>query len=250
MIVFGGNTVLEDRRDPTLLNDTWQLSMDDTTWAFLGYAEHVRSGHTAIYDPDRQRMIVYGGIGVFGVATSDVLAFDLTRDQWSTLSPGGPIPPRRSLHSAVYDADHDRMLIFGGHIGGDLYVDLYSGGYEDTWSLEWGDARHHNRHEDRAGVLAQAMSPSGPPMFGILSLGPNPTRSETDLTVALLGIGPATIELLDVQGRRSAARTIIPGEGGPHRVVLPETATLSPGLYFVRLTQAGQSVTRRLVVVR
>src|SRR5688500_4786753 len=65
--------------------------------------------HSTIYDPIRDRLIVFGGQGYAG-STNDVWAFSLSGiPHWTRLSPSGTPPSPRSFHSAVYDSLLDRM---------------------------------------------------------------------------------------------------------------------------------------------
>ena len=60
---------------------------------------------------------------------------------------------------------------------------------------------------------------------------------------------PATLELLDVAGRRVTERTVGTLGAGRHSVELGEGRRLQPGLYFVRLTQgANQRIVRTTVL--
>ena len=71
MIVFGGGASLAD---------LWALDLGGVpSWSALtstGTPPTGRTGHTAIYDPVRDRMIVFGGSSG-GVRLSDVWALDL-----------------------------------------------------------------------------------------------------------------------------------------------------------------------------
>jgi hypothetical protein len=122
MVVFGGYS-------PSSLNDVWALSLAGTpVWTQLtpsGTPPSARSAHSAIYDPARDRMVVFGGDS--GSYLNDVWALSLAgTPAWTQLTPSGTPPSARYEHSAIYDPVRDRMVVFGG----------YSGSYfNDVWAL-------------------------------------------------------------------------------------------------------------------
>jgi len=60
-----------------------------------------------------------------------------------------------------------------------------------------------------------------------------------------------SLELVDVTGRRVARRELPALGAGPHVQSLAGAATgLAPGVYFVRLTHASGSVTKRVALSR
>ncbi len=86
-------------------------------------------------------------------------------------------------------------------------------------------------------------------VFALHGARPNPAsrREGVFISLALPDATPATLELLDVAGRQSARRQV---EGvGPHLVNVSEGLALEPGIYLVRLTHGGRSLTRRVTVV-
>jgi len=93
-----------------------------------------------------------------------------------------------------------------------------------------------------------------PPGFGHLALAgarPNPARGGV-LRVAftLPSRQRATLELLDVAGRRVASREVGALGPGPHELTLEAAPRLRSGLYFLRLSQAAQVLQARVVVMR
>src|SRR5262249_30189994 len=112
-VVFGGITL---QLGP-VHNEVWERAADATgEWTLmapLGTPPAPRYGHTAIFDAVRRRMIVFGG---HGIADDDAL-WTLSLDDtptWQPLATSGTPPVNRYDHSAVYDAAHDQMLVFGG----------------------------------------------------------------------------------------------------------------------------------------
>jgi hypothetical protein len=154
MIVFGG----EDSTG-NVLSDVWALSLADTltsdtpTWNPVptsGAGPPAREFHTAIYDPLRDRMLVYGGRDAFHNPSGEVWCLWLATPtaRWERLpTKGGSVSLTRYLHSAIYDPPpRDRMLVFGGDAP-----------YNDVWALSPGDTMVWT-HLDPSGSLPVARS--------------------------------------------------------------------------------------------
>jgi len=60
----------------------------------------------------------------------------------------------------------------------------------------------------------------------------------------------ATLELLDVTGRRIVRREVGSFGVGPRTLDLSQGQHLAPGLYLVRLTQGANTRTTRVAVLR
>ncbi len=94
----------------------------------------VRHSHSAVWDAENGRMIVFGGVFESGVS-NDLWAFTPETGQWLLLEPTGNPPTPRSGHTAVLDPPSGRMYVFGGHeYTGDYLNDTH---YYDTQSNSW-----------------------------------------------------------------------------------------------------------------
>ncbi|MDI6784441.1 MAG: kelch repeat-containing protein, partial [bacterium] len=134
MYVFGGTTT--DTND--YANDIWRLNLSTVPyiWSKLtpsGFPPAPRANHTAVYDSDLNRMLVFGGRGQGAVGPdyyNDVFALDMPEGTtWTMLSTGTMNPPAvREGQSAVYDTFYRRMLMFSG---GEGYPPLLN----DLWEL-------------------------------------------------------------------------------------------------------------------
>lgn len=78
---------------------------------------------------------------------------------------------------------------------------------------------------------------------------PNPARGAVNVWFTL-GSGEAALELFDVSGRRVTRRAVGTMGAGEHVVTLGVTPELRAGLYFVRLSQAGQELHARVALMR
>lgn len=124
MLVFGGY-------DGAWKNDVWSLPLSGGSgWSLFtpgGTPPGPRIRHSAIYDPMRDRMLVFGGQNFIQVTMNDTWALDLGSDTWSAVPTTGGPPGVRLNHVAVYDPVRDRMLVHGGTNGATL---------RDTWALD------------------------------------------------------------------------------------------------------------------
>jgi hypothetical protein len=148
-LIHGGYEPNLEFRPGRWFDDLWLFDSLRGAWRELhpsGPRPDPRCAHTAINDPARGRVLVFGGespvpclypICEPSVAFHhDAWSFSLADTIWTLLSDAGP---RRAYHSAVYDAVRDRMLVFGGldtlpgfNFSNEVWAfDLKSG----TWSL-------------------------------------------------------------------------------------------------------------------
>jgi hypothetical protein len=79
---------------------------------------------------------------------------------------------------------------------------------------------------------------------------PNPAFGAPAVAFTLADDSPATIEVLDVAGRRVLRRDVGRLGAGSHVIALDASARLAPGAYVMRLHQAGHTLSARGVVVK
>ncbi len=88
-----------------------------------------RVGHTAVYNSRQSAMIVFGGDGtsdVWVLKNAASASYEWVKIQAAPAPAPAPVP--RSFHSAVYDQDHDEMIVFGG-------LDAGNNALSDAWLL-------------------------------------------------------------------------------------------------------------------
>ncbi len=132
MILFGGGALSLE------FGDLWELSFafSPPRWRRLLDHEDVprpRRDASAIYDPQRRRMVLFGGYA--GEPMNDTWVLDLASADpvWRGLATRGAPPPARSRHSAVYDSRRDGMIVHAG------VADSPNAPLDDTWFLSFAD---------------------------------------------------------------------------------------------------------------
>jgi hypothetical protein len=225
--------------------DLWYLSLQDPPhWseepAPSGIPPSDRNCHTAIFDPGRNRMIVYNGHAA-PFSADDVWWLWLgSNPLWERRQPPAweVSPPWRYSHAAIYDPnpDRDRMVVFGG-------VGDNSRTYNDTWALTFSPPS--DLPPDSPGRAAS---------FTLQAPRPNPFTSTTSIQFALSADGPGRLSLYDATGRR--IRSLKEG------LLTPGTQTvtwdgrdddrrpLPAGVFFFRLESPEGTVTRKVIRIR
>jgi len=92
--------------------------------------------------------------------------------------------------------------------------------------------------------------PTGPRVFALYGPQPSPAIGSLRVSFALPDAQPARLELFDIAGRRLARREVGGLGPGRHVVTLEPRVGMSAGVYVVRLTRAGRSLTATATVLR
>jgi hypothetical protein len=136
LVLFGGRGNWQSRihRQTPVFGDVLVRTPDGPWQAVTpsGPAPTPRHEHSAILDPARRRMIVFGGqagnLSLPVAPNNEVWVLSLDGPlAWQELTPAGTPPAPRWGHTATYDAARDRMIVFGG-AGTETE-------YADTWAL-------------------------------------------------------------------------------------------------------------------
>jgi hypothetical protein len=92
---------------------------------------------------------------------------------------------------------------------------------------------------------------SAPAQLALAIRGTNPVvRGHLPVEFTLRDGGPARLELLDVAGRLLASTQVGAMGPGRHSVDLVDERAVLPGIYFLRLSQAGSEVRTRVALLR
>lgn len=186
--------------------DVWALTLAGVpTWRKLvtrGIAPPARSGHSTIYDPIHDRVIMFGGAtGSYPTRyLSEVWALSLASNTWSELIPDGEAPPGREGHGAVYDPVGRRMVVFGGH-----YEAEVRGFWNDTWALSLGDTLVWSQ------ILPAGPLPGARSAFGAVF---DPVRRRLLVHAGIndqSGIEPDDLWALPLDGAAAWTKVVAPG---------------------------------------
>ena len=327
MLIFGGSSG-DDYYGSK--NDVWELQLRGVPqWRKLttaGTLPKARRSATAIFDPIRDRMVIYGGFDALPGSDeflADTWALDLAGNTptWSQLLPAGTVPTQRDAMAAAYDPIRDRMVVFGGWSGttmlGDTQFLEWGGTSSDAvltpaasatptaahleWDVtdasgtlaavyrrdsggEWTsladaevDANGQLTYEDTAVVpgaqygymmvvgshrgetfggealvqipISLGVDPDSKLDLAIDRISPNPSVRRMSVSFRLPSIAPATIDLIDVNGRLWMTREVNTSASGVQSIELEVNGQLREGLYFVRLTQGARVATSRVTIL-
>jgi hypothetical protein len=190
---------------------------------------------TGVYEPSGDRLLVFGGFsGSFVVhLEDDAVAFDLEDQTWSPLQMPDDPHPGWTEASSVYDSRRDRTLVFQGDV---------------MWAFEAGEQRGH-RWRPRVG-RCDVDGLDAPMALELLGSRPNPASGDATIDLVLPDAMPATLELLDLAGRRIWSRDVGALGIGRHSVPIVGARGFAPGVYFVRLSHGSEIRTAKLVRVR
>jgi len=146
IILFGGYNC-----SSTYYNDVWILSnandvSGEPTWTQLqptGTPPSSRESSSAIYDPNTNSLVVYGG-DAGGEPMGDIWILSHANGTggtpaWAQLSPSNGGPVARSGHTATYDSTNNIMTIYAGFDGTNILDDAWvlSGANGQAGSATW-----------------------------------------------------------------------------------------------------------------
>ena len=244
MLVFGGGFGSFDGSFTT--NGCWALDLNGPpVWDLLSPPElgmirdslrpTPRMRGSGVYDSAGDRLIILGGAWMNGSiifqVPDDAWALELDFNQWTRLRTETDPHPGWINPYAVYDSRRDRTMVFQNDL---------------LWTFESG---RMERHEPIAGEVEVPSSAAGSLGLELGGARPNPSAGEMNVHFTLPDAAPATLELLDLAGRRLWRQDVGALGVGAHALrVSPGRAP--PGLYLLRLTRGTASLTTKVVRLR
>lgn len=132
LVIFGGTTL----KDMATTSDVFWMTMDRMEWHLQpckGDKPPARHNHSAIFDEDNNRLVIFGGRTAERKRLNDVWFLDLDTFTWyRPNTEGSSSPAARELAAAAFWAGN--MVIFGGNAIGGRTNDLWR---LDLSSWQW-----------------------------------------------------------------------------------------------------------------
>jgi hypothetical protein len=288
LIVFGGSDspCPYPICAPVFDRETWALSFSGTpTWSKLdtqGDTPPELLDATAIYDPLRDRMIVYGGDAQTSPYGTNGRTWALSLSgvpTWSVVAEPTSPELNRSRHTATYDPVRDRMVVYGGYLGSQSQAWALKLAGTPTWQRLASIAPpslppyDHTAIYDPVGdrmIVSEGYNgnalithwaltwgepvtavPGGDPKPSLsLRARSNPALGPIEVEFTLAGTADAYVELMDVSGRVLESRRLAQTDATRGRAALSPRSPLRPGVYFVRLEQGARRASTRVAVLR
>ncbi len=123
VILFGGITGRDN-------DETWAYDLNTNTWTKMLVITRPsrRHSHALAYDAESDRVVLFGG-HQFAVNSDETWAYDFNTNTWTKMEPTTQ-PLKLAEHNLAYDAESDRIVLFGGD---DSDSFLHS---DDTWTYD------------------------------------------------------------------------------------------------------------------
>lgn len=143
LVYFGGDNGVpvncQSSSHPVGLTDLWVYDTVCATFESIPYTDGPpgRARGMAVYDPDRDQMVIFGGrfrqqaSGAYTVY-NDAWALDLQHLEWTKLQTTGPTPIARSNPAGAYNRLTQELMLFGGNSSNN---GLAFAPHDDVWAL-------------------------------------------------------------------------------------------------------------------
>jgi len=217
--------------------DIWAFDLETPGWTELtpSASPDGRWFASTAYDPSGHRVLMFGGEKDGGQGNTDELwVFDLATNAWAPLGAEGVTPRQRSRAASIFIASEGRMLIYGGADGSAL---------SDLWSLEGFPVVTAVEEQD---VL--------PGILGLEQNYPNPFNSGTVIDYAVGQGQNVSLQIHNLVGQRVATLVDEFQAAGSYRAQWSgedsQGRALASGVYFYRLEAGGQTLLKKLLLLR
>ncbi|MEZ4521403.1 MAG: kelch repeat-containing protein [Thermomicrobiales bacterium] len=111
-------------------DDTWLYDLQSGQWTDVtpdaGQRPSPRCLMRMASDPDRERLLLFGGQSNTAAYLGDFWAFDTATTSWTELEPESGSPSPRNLYSLVRNTESGDLFLFGGASASGMLNDLWS----------------------------------------------------------------------------------------------------------------------------
>ncbi len=127
VILFGGESVSQQ------IDETWAYDFNTNTWTKMLPTTRPsrRHSHALAYDAESDLVVLFSGHLARNAPlfSDETWAYDFNTNTWTNIEP--PTQPlKRAAHKLAYDAESDRVVLFGGDVSpGDVLSD-------ETWAYD------------------------------------------------------------------------------------------------------------------
>ena len=229
LIVFGG------RDNSTNFSDVQALDLSTYVWSYLGDFANTVSCHTAVFNPQKNLMIVVAGWGLYNHGQAAVFSID--DDSWLNVSIAGDIPSSRQDPSLIWDPVGERALMFGGDPG-PLTTD-----YNDTWELLLSET---------TGIRD---SETNQPINVFLQQNyPNPFNPTTNIEYSVLKSSQVELKIYNTLGQM--VKTLVADYKTTGKYIVMWDGkddfgrTVSSGNYFYQIKIGNFTLTKKMILMR
>ena len=271
MVIFGGWDALSNEVSSSL-NDVWALPLaEPLQWQQLqpaGTIPIVRDAIVSVYDPTHDRMVIYGGwAGDHMLGDTEYLTWGELPTH-ATITAGAPaatthyasvnwnVSQSTGVHAAVFRSGPNQpwssigMLTINAQGGASFTDHNVVPGTQYSYELGVSSERGPSVGGQVAvNVPLIDVPPQVDVAFALQPVRPNPLVDRFKVSFSLPNADPARIDVMDVSGRRMLTREVGSLGAGSHELDLGGACAFTPGMYFVRLSRAGQTLTTRAVVL-
>jgi hypothetical protein len=188
------------------LADTWEWAGTNWTQIPTSYAPAPRFWESMAFDSHTGRIVLFGGDHFLPYdlgESNDTWEWDGT--QWSLDAPAAA-PAVRSGQAMAYDANRDRVVVFGGWNAATSPATIYG----DTWELGSGI-------QTAVGTAGGNLQLSGTTTFGNVNVGSSTQTTQTYAAFRLTntGTGPLTVNSITASGADFPMTSYCPTDGNP-----------------------------------
>jgi hypothetical protein len=118
--------------------DTWTAEVEPFAWTHLAVTgPKPRRAQATAWDASRRALFVFGGQDADSSFNDAWELSTVGTPSWRRLDATGEAPAPRAWATAIHDAAHDRMIVYGGSIGGVSQ--------DDAWALTLSGTPHWER---------------------------------------------------------------------------------------------------------